>query len=325
MSSRSADFFFLLLPYTAINNGCFSGLQSARGWGGGGWEWVDGWHEKKNQGEGLGLIRDFLCKINDWAQRQPVEVEGVVQQGCGGQLQVDLEHQDCGPRMFSAGSLQVCLSLSSSLRSRWPQKPNYRTLFIFLETIISHTAKSVWSPHLYKQYDRRGTKQSLLLYSRLSFHSASYVLSWWRRGQITQSCLRMPLIHEVLGSFGQRTRCTPGYKGESTRDIGDQRPRLGTDNTPLPPCGHGQMTLGSQHMQRSNVKFKALKISPLLELLVCSRSKGESIVFQSQTALTKANFSCSFFAVLQKKSILSILSLPLSRLHSMKGDWKGCR
>lgn len=73
----------------------------------GGWEWVDGWHEKKNQGEGLGLIRDFRCKINDWAQQQPVEVEGVVQQGCGGQLQVDLKHQDCGPRMFSAGSLQV--------------------------------------------------------------------------------------------------------------------------------------------------------------------------------------------------------------------------
>lgn len=103
-----------------------------------------------------------------------MEVEGVIQQGCGGELQVDLEHQDCGPRMFSSGSLQVCLSLSSSLHSRWPQKPNYRTLFIFLETIISNTARSVWSPHLYKQYDRRGTKQSLLLYSRLSFHSGSY-------------------------------------------------------------------------------------------------------------------------------------------------------
>lgn len=178
-----------------------------------------------------------------------MDVEGVVQQGCGGQLQVDLEHQDCGPRMFSAGSLQVCLSLSSSLHSRWPRKPNYRTLFIFLETIILHTAKSVWSSHLYKQYDRRGTKQSLLLYSQMSFHSKSYVLPQWRRGQITESCLRMPLIHEVLGSFSQQTRCAPGYKRESTRDIGDLIPHLRSDNTLLPPCGHGQMTLGSQHMQ----------------------------------------------------------------------------
>lgn len=201
-----------------------------------GW-WV-AW--KKNQGEGLGLIRDFLCKINDWAQQQPVEVEGVVQQGCGGQLQVDSEHQDCGPRMFSTGSLQVCLSLSSSLRSRWPRKPNYRTLFIFLETIISHTAKSVWSPHLYKQNDRRGTKHSLLLYSRLSFHSESYVLPQWRQGQITESCLRMPLIHEVLSSFGQQARCAPGYKGEALAILGIRYPILGEITPYCPPVAMGK-------------------------------------------------------------------------------------
>lgn len=56
MSGRSADFLFFFSFRSEVNNGCFSGLQSA----GGGENGLLG--GIKYQGERLGLIRDFLSE-----------------------------------------------------------------------------------------------------------------------------------------------------------------------------------------------------------------------------------------------------------------------
>lgn len=141
VSGQQILFFFLPPPYTAINNGCFSGLQSARREG---WKWADGrYKRKKNQGKRLGLVREFLCEINrfSWAAGS----------GCG----------TCGVNCNWTLSLKTVVRAwpASHVRSppltSWPCKQNYRMAFIFLETVPPHAVKSVWSAHFCKQYDRR--------------------------------------------------------------------------------------------------------------------------------------------------------------------------
>lgn len=53
----------------------------------------------------------------------------------------------------------------------------------------------------------------------------------------------------------------------------------------------------------SNVKFKALKflISPLLELLVCSQSKGETICVSELNCIDESKFFLQLFCNLAKK------------------------
>lgn len=57
-------FFFLFWPLTEINNGCFSGLQSAGGGVSGPMGGI------KYQGKRLGLIREFPLWENVWTQQQ---------------------------------------------------------------------------------------------------------------------------------------------------------------------------------------------------------------------------------------------------------------
>lgn len=163
---------------------------------------MGGIKEKKNQGKRLGLIREFLCEIN--------RLSLAAGSGCG-TCRVNC-NWTLSPKTV------VCAWPASHVQSpsvtSWPCKQNYSTAFIFLETIIPHTAKSVWSPPFCKQCDRRRRRQRwrenkivLLLYGRLSFRSESRLRL--NGGQITESCCQMPVIHDVLGS--SQTRCTPRY------------------------------------------------------------------------------------------------------------------
>lgn len=159
-----------------------------------------------------------------------------------------MQHYDLN--MLSSGSLHLCPSVSLSLCALWPQKPNYRRVLTFQETIISHTAKIIWSPQLFKQYKREGKRKQV---SKQPYNRDCCTVDWVSsvnhkcRASETRSTKRdmtSNAIHSWRSRvFSQQTCSAAGSEGKAPELLGDQIPHNGSGNTLLPPCGYGQMTL----------------------------------------------------------------------------------